>query len=98
MVKFDISGELVWSDNNCYQYQEMEIQNCTQSLETNTTHIICTEKPKIHLQLFSFSVFDNCFNEGPSGNCKKQVRRLEVEVTIETLCETLNICQDLADL
>jgi len=87
-------GELVWSDGKCYKYQEQDTL-CRDFLQTNGTHIICQEEGRKEeeedSQIFSLlSAFGNC----PTDDCAKSVARLSVDVSVRTICEVLNMCDN----
>ena len=89
-----VAGELVWSDGKCYKYQEQDTL-CRDFLQTNGTHIICQEEGRKEeeedSQIFSLlSAFGNC----PTDDCAKSVARLSVDVSVRTICEVLNMCDD----
>lgn len=88
-----VTGELVWSDGKCYKYQAQDTL-CRDFLQTNGTHIICQQEGRQEeedSEIFSLlSAFGNC----PTDDCAESVARLSVDVSVRTICEVLNMCND----
>ena len=85
---FIITGKLLWTDGNCYNYELQQLENCKNKLKLNETYVICDDEEKENDVQFDdyelFNTFENHHRQAQNAKAPP------VKVDRETICKIFN--------